>query len=107
MSGLDHVRVARGRSTLIQTSVANSIKTSGKGIVSSQHDAPLTLHHGTTLNAANAILRDGWQPMDIMDLFDRIAIEHELTRSEIVNDLKNRGRCRRILKSDPLAFREF
>jgi hypothetical protein len=55
-------------------------------------DTPLILHHGTTLRAASAILRTGWQPQSVTAILDRVAAEHGLSKSEIINDLAKFGR---------------
>lgn len=57
----------------------------------SHSDAPVILYHGTTLRAANLILDAGWQPLSVTALLDRVAAEHELSASEIVDDLSRHG----------------
>ena len=46
------------------------------------------LHHGTTMSAASAIVRDGWQPMNALDTVERVATSHDLSLTEVADDLR-------------------
>ena len=55
-------------------------------------DLPLTLYHGTTLPAAQAILAEGWRPVDVDAVVDAIAIEHGIDPARVWAELRSLNR---------------
>lgn len=55
-------------------------------------DAPLVLHHGTTLHAARRIVEVGWQALDVPALIDRLAYAYGVDSAAVRGVLTKWGR---------------
>lgn len=55
-------------------------------------NAPLVLHHGTTLHAARRIADVGWQALNVPALVDRLARTHGVDNTAVCEVLTRRGR---------------
>ena len=56
--------------------------------------AVLVLHHGTTMQAASSITREGWKPTNVMDIVARVATAHGLCAADVIHDLETHDRGR-------------
>jgi hypothetical protein len=52
----------------------------------------VVLHHGTTVQAASSIIREGWKLVDPTDTIKRVAAAHEVSPVDIVQDLEKNHR---------------
>lgn len=53
---------------------------------------PATVFHGTRVSTAERIMRDGFAPVPVSELIEKVADAHEVTVDALMTDLREYGR---------------
>ena len=57
----------------------------------SDENGVVVLHHGTIMQAASSIIREGWKPMDEMDAVAEVATAHDLSPAGVTQHLQKKS----------------